>query len=136
MIYGSIFFEQFGSSIARVVRMREAVVNKKGVFIFRSFPFFEEVHDLIAVPFTPRFRCATPFGRIVTDGELGIRSLVAVSLFAGAHCVITGPIEDRRHREVSEIGRREFFRLVLGVRVFLTSFRQMPDGSSRHNHVT
>ena len=98
VIFGAIFVEEFGLSVALVVRVGEAEVDEEGVFIFGGFAAVEVVEDLLAVPMGAGFIGVAAFGGVLDDLELVIRAGERVAALASAHGVVSRAIEDGSER--------------------------------------
>ena len=74
--------------------MGEAKVDEKGVRVLCLFPSVEVMDHPVAVPLATGFRGSAPLGGVLADGEQFVGRIVAVSVFAGAHGVVAGAVED------------------------------------------
>ena len=137
VIFGAIFVEEFGLSVALVVRVGEAEVDEEGVFIFGGFAAVEVVEDLLAVPMRAGFIGVAAFGGVLDDLELVIRAGERVAALASAHGVVSRAIEDGSERVFFKIGRDECGVVSVGSRFLLGVIRrEVPDAAPGHNHVT
>ena len=115
--------------------MGEAEVDEEGVLVCSLLAVLQKVHHLVGVPGAAGFVVGTVVGAVVTDGELLVRGLVAVALFAGAHGVVSSSIENGGHREVGEIGRDARGIDDVGIQQAAGLVGNVPDRAAAHDHV-
>ena len=126
VVGGAVFCEQFRRAVASVVRMREPEVDQERVGVLRPLPLREILHDPVAVPAAATFVGAFPPGGVVADREEFVGTLIGIALLAGPHRVVTGPIENRRERELNDVWR---------ARRLGGPDRQVPYRPATHHHV-
>ena len=137
VVFGAIFVEEFGLSVALVVRVGEAEVDEEGVFIFGGFAAVEVVEDLLAVPMGAGFIGVAAFGGVLDDLELVIRAGERVPRLQVRMVSYPARLKTAASECFFKIGRDECGVVSVGSR-FLPGVirREVPDAAPGHNHVT
>ena len=130
-----ILRQQSGLAVTHVVRMRKAVVNEERVLVLGCLALLQVIHDLLSVPMAALFVGAPAAGAVVAHSEELVGCFVAVTVLAGPHGIVAGPVEDSRQSVLGQVGRHL---LRIGhVRVHDASrlVRNVPNRTARHHHV-